>query len=249
VAASFAGPLAKAGYEDAGVLVPLMFAFIALTVFAHGFSIRWVAARLGLAAPTPNGLLLVGSNAFSVDLATSLQELEVTVVLADGSWHRLRRARMAGVPVHYGDVASESSEEDLELNQIGSLLAATGNDAYNALVCTTFAPELGRNNVYQLPLAAAEEDDPRGLRHTMRGTIVFETDAVQDLLLRRHYQGWKIRRTVLTESYDAAALAEDTGDQGMMLLLVRPGGRLVFHTEKQPLAPQSGDTVFTYVPG
>jgi NhaP-type Na+/H+ or K+/H+ antiporter len=249
VAASFAGPLLNAGYADARLLVPLMFSFITVTVFAHGFSIRFLAAKLGLASPTPNGLLLVGSNGFSVDLARSLVELGVTVVMADSSWHRLRRARMAGIPVHYGDVASETSEESLELNPIGSLLAATGNDAYNALVCTTFAPELGRNHVYQLPLAAAEEGDPRGLRHTMRGTIVFETDAVQDLLLRRHYQGWQIRKTELTDSYDADAHRDDAEEGAMLLLLVRPGGRLVFHTENQPLAPQPGDTVVSYVPG
>jgi hypothetical protein len=146
-------------------------------------------------------------------------------------------------------VASDSSEERLEMNQVGSLLAATGNDAYNALVCTTFAPDLGRGNVYQLPLAAAEEDDPRGLRHTLRGTIVFETDAVQDLLLRRHYQGWKVRKTVLTESYDATALTDDIDEGALRLLLVRPSGRLIFNTEKAPLEPRPGDTVLTFVPG
>jgi len=83
----------------------------------------------------------------------------------------------------------------------------------------------------------------------MRGAIVFETDAVQDLLLRRHYQGWKIRKTVLTESYDAEAFGADIDEGAVRLLLVRPTGRLVFNTEKDPLAPQPGDTVFTFVPG
>jgi len=249
VAASFAVPLAENGHEDARLLVPLMFAFITVTVFAHGLSIRALGRMLGLVAEKPNGLLIVGSTAFSVELARNLAEIELPVVMADSSWHRLRRARMAGITVHYGEVASESSEERLEMNQVGSLLAATGNDAYNALVCTTFAPELGRNNVYQLPLAAAGEDDPRGLRYTLRGNIVFETDAVQDLLLRRHYQGWTIRKTLLTESYDAEAWQEDVGDDAVRLLLVRPGGRLVFHSEKEPLEPQPGDTVLTFIPG
>lgn len=112
-----------------------------------------------------------------------------------------------------------------------------------------FAPELGRHNVYQLPLAATDEHDPRGLRHTMRGTIVFEVDAVQDLLLRRHYQGWKVRKTVLTENCDASVFEADTAEGAMRLLLVRPNGRLVFNTEHAPLQPQPGDRVFTFVPG
>ena len=135
------------------------------------------------------------------------------------------------------------------MNQVGSLLAATDNDAYNALVCTTFASELGRQNVYQLPLQAAEEHDPRGFRHTIRGTIVFETDAVLDLLLRKHYQGYKIRKTELTESYDATAFEENSENGALRLLLVRPSGRLVFNTWKAPLQPQPDDTVFTFVPG
>ncbi len=44
------------------------------------------------------------------------------------------------------------------------------------------------------------------------------------------------------------AWQRDVNDNAVRLLLVRPGGRLVFHSEKEPLEPQPGDTVLTFVP-
>ena len=54
------------------------------------------------------------------------------------------------------------------------LIAATELDSYNALVCTTFVPEFGRNNLFQLTLSNREGDNLEGLVHTIGGRVLFK---------------------------------------------------------------------------
>ncbi|MEQ8662467.1 MAG: sodium:proton antiporter, partial [Gammaproteobacteria bacterium] len=134
VAGAFSARMLDAGYPDAAKLLPLVFVLIVTTVVLHGFSLPWVARALGLASRRADGLVVVGASPWSIDLAARLKELEVPVLVVDASWHRLRPARLAGLPIHFGQVVSESAGQSLDLATIGYVLAATDNDAYNALV-------------------------------------------------------------------------------------------------------------------
>lgn len=247
VAGAFAPGLVERGYAGAEELLPLTFALIFLTVVLHGFSIGWVARALGLAAARRNGLLIVGASPWSVDLTRVLKELEVPVRIADGSWHRLRPARHAGLPVYYGQVLSESAEHGLDVSEIGYVLAATDNDAYNALVCTRYAGELGRNRVYQLPMAAAE-DDPKGILPSLRGTVVFGEAGVYENLLRRHFQGWRCQKTKLSQDFDFEDLKRTLDPEALFMMRLRPDASLVFATSSAPLEPETGDVVITFAP-
>ena len=72
VAAATAGvmgpSLVEAGY-DASVLLPLVFAVIFATVFAHGLSLNWLSERLGLSSKHRDGVLIVGASPWTVELA------------------------------------------------------------------------------------------------------------------------------------------------------------------------------------
>jgi NhaP-type Na+/H+ or K+/H+ antiporter len=248
VAAAFAPGLVGVGSAGADRLVPLVFALIVATVVLHGLTIGPLGRRLGLAAESRDGLLLVGANPWSIDLARTLHELGVAVTVVDSVWTRLRTARMAGLEVSYGEVLSEIGEESLERNHIGYLLAATANDAYNALVCTRFAPEIGRQRVFQVTLLPEDESDPRGVAVTHRGRIAFGEGVGYDQLLRRHYQGWRFQKTQLTESYSEEDRAREASAEGIRLLLLRPDGSILFETAEEAIEPRPGDTVVTYVP-
>jgi hypothetical protein len=247
VASVFAPEMVAHGYPDAAVLVPLVFGLILATALLHGLSIQRLALWLGLASTQRNGMLIVGASPWSVELARVLQELKVPVLMVDQSWDRLKPARLSGIRVSFGELLSESSEESLELNDIGCLLAATYNDAYNALVCTHFASELGRNRVFQLRLHGGDEDDSRGLPRTLRGRVVFDEQATYDELMRRHYQGWRFQKTRLTETYDYEAFRRDCPDDALIILVVRESGEVVFQSPRDPLKPRPGETVVCYL--
>lgn len=248
VAGVFAPRMSELGYKDAELLVPLVFALILLTVVFHGFSISWIAKRLKLAAEQNKRLIIVGANPWSIELAQILNEAEVPIRIVDRDWDRLRSARLVGLPVYFGEVLSESAEESLEWNDVGYLLAATDSDSYNALVCNRFATDIGRNNIYQLPLQTTDQDDPKGFSLEARGNIVFQESAWYGVLLRRLHRGWYFRKTRITEEYQSEQLHDDSPKEIMEILLVRKNGDLIFATHDSGLDASPGDVLISFLP-
>src|SRR5690625_1075351 len=110
VSGYFASLLGNAGYEDAGILLTLTFALVFFTVVAHGFSIGWFAKKLNLSLEGKPGILIVGSNRFTAELAKSLMKTKSPVMMIDSSWQKLRHARNNGVPFYHGEMLSEQTE-------------------------------------------------------------------------------------------------------------------------------------------
>ena len=172
VAAAIAGVagerLAAAGYPDARLVLPLVFAVIASTVLLHGLSLAPMARWLGLASGGRGGLLIVGASAWAVALGEILRNAGMPVVVVDRSADALKPARLAGLQTLRMEVLSTLGEEIIDLQEFEHLLAATPDDAYNALVCTRFGSELGRERVYQV---APEEAARHATAREWRGKI------------------------------------------------------------------------------
>lgn len=249
VAGVFGPDLAAAGYADGALLAPLMFALVFATVISHGFTISWLARRLDLTVDA-NTVLIVGGSPWSTALAQALKnELGGNVVLVDNSWHRLRDARLAGVSVQYGEILSEEFLRNVEIHGISCILAATSNDAYNALICRHFAAELGRDKVFQLPMYAAEESHRRRLvAKPLVGVTAFSDNAQYEELWRRHFQGWTFSKTRITENYTWENFLADVPGAAIPVGVVKDGQRLLFHAPLNPIRPLAGDTVIYYAP-
>src|SRR5699024_1545400 len=190
VAGFFSGPLVAAGYGGGNQLLPLIFAVVVATVILHGFSLGPLARWLRWSVK-PDGVLSVGSSPWSTELARALtNELHVPVLLVDSSWHRLRVARLAGVRVLYGEVLSENAQRSMELNEIACILAATSNDAYNALVCSHFSTSLEHDRVFQLPMYAPDDNNNEAqvVARPLRGQPAFDDSAQYEELWRYHFQ-------------------------------------------------------------
>lgn len=241
--AGLMGPrLVDAGY-DAKVLLPLVFAIIFATVFSHGLTINWLAGRLGLASMHRDRVLIVGASPWTVALAQLLHDMKVNVLLSDTSWHNLRPARLAGIPVFYGEILSEFAEESVELAHIRTVLAATRNDAYNALVCTAVAPEIGQWRVMQLALGVDAEEDPKALARPRRGIVAFDNDADFEKLWRLLVRGWTFSKTRISENYSYEDFCRDRPKDALELLIMNEEKDVEFSSSERALAPVPGDTI------
>ena len=252
VAAATAGvmgpSLVDAGY-DASVLLPLVFAIIFATVFSHGLTLNWLSERLGLASKHRDGVLIVGASPWTVELGRTLHEMGIKVLIADASWHNLRPARLAGIPVFYGEILSEFAEESLEIAHIRTVLAATSNDAYNALVCTALAPEIGQQRVLQLALGGSDpEEDPKALARPRRGGLAFHSDAYFELLWRNFVRGWKFSKTKLSDEYDYASFRQDLPADALQILRLSGGERVEFIPAEGAVEPVAGTTIVYFAP-
>ena len=161
VAAAVAGlageQLTQAGYRDGALVLPMVFCVIAATVVLHGLTLGPLARVLKLASQSPPGVLIVGASAWTISLAKALRSLGVPTLLVDPSFEALRPARHDGLPTARVEILSAMGERFVDLRDLEYLYAATDDDAYNALVCTRFAGEMGRERVHQPPPAAERE--------------------------------------------------------------------------------------------
>jgi hypothetical protein len=249
VAGLFAASMGEQGYEGADLLLPLIVALVLITVVLHGSTIGWLSRRLGLAAASENGIFIVGASNWSTELAIQLKEMNIPVLIADSSWYNLNRARLSAIRTYYGEILSERAEMELELNDMGFLLAITANDAYNALVCSRFAADFGRNRVFQLPMhIAAKAQEKKSIKMAHCGVILMEPSATKEELERRHYRNWQFKKTQFTQTYSYENYLQLEAADALPLLLLRPNGTVMFHSEEFPLEPAEGDILLSYVP-
>ncbi|HEV2080176.1 MAG TPA: sodium:proton antiporter [Allosphingosinicella sp.] len=240
----FALRLDDLGYGDGGILVALSFAVVAATIIAHGFTIAPLARLLGLTAKERPGILIVGATRWSLALAEHLSRLGVPVVVSDRSWQRLAGARERGVPWYHGEILAEATREDLDFHLFDVLVAVTDNEAYNALVCSEFAPELGRDSVYQLGDAGG--DDPHSLPPSLRGRALFASGlGVEDINARSN---WVFRSTVVGQGQEFAELLDRLPDGAEPLILLRRSGDIQLFSHASRPAPEPGDTVIAFCP-
>ncbi|MCB1507978.1 MAG: NAD-binding protein, partial [Hyphomicrobiaceae bacterium] len=249
VSGLFATALSTLGIEDGARLAPLAFLIVLSTVVLHGFSIGPLSRALGLTMKSPPGVLIVGGGRFARGLAERIQELELPVMIADRNWNRLRLAREARIPVYYGEILSEAAEHHVDFARFGHLVAATDNDAYNALVCTDFGPEIGRSNCYQIGRTDHQGPDRARISFTLGGRTLVDGAPSLDELEARLSSGWTFQKTRLTEEYTYQRFREERGDTPLVLFVAKPGGRLVFATAKGEIKADPGDTIVAIGPG
>ena len=223
VAGLFGARLAEIGVEDGAALAPLAFALVAATVVIHGFSMAPLARLLGLTSTQPPGVMLIGASQWATALGVALKEAGLPVLMIDTNFYRLRRARQAELPFFHGEILSEAAEHSVPMSHYGTIIAATENDAYNALICTDFGPEFGRNNVFQVGRHEADEGH-RDLPTTLGGRTFGDGKdyGIYSLRLR---QGWRFGLTGLTDEYGLDAYRKDR-PEGEIIGVIRKSGAL-----------------------
>ncbi len=247
VAGLFGGQLAGHGVSDAHTLIPITFVIVFVTVVLHGFSIGPLSRLLHLSVAGPTGLIIVGGSKFAVEFARGLKEVGLPVMIADRNFGHLRDARLADIPVFYGEILSEAAEHAIEFHRFGYLVAATDNESYNALACTDFGPELGRSNVFQI-----DRLDGKSERHelavTLGGRPFLEDIGGYDGLQDKVAEGWVFQVTKITEEYGPKAFLEDRVPDTRLLLARRGESRVVWLDGRKEIALQAGDAVLSFGP-
>ncbi|GGN42674.1 sodium/hydrogen exchanger [Novosphingobium indicum] len=243
----FALRLNQLGYADGSILVALSFAVVIATIIAHGFSIRHVARWLKVTGAQKKGLLLAGSNSWSLALAEQVRSLDLPVTICDTSWERLSGPRQAGIPTYHGEILAESTEERLDITQFQVLVATSQNEAYNALVCNEFAPDFGRDSVYQLG-GTGDDEDHRSLPEALQGRAVFTSGIGVEEIIQREREGWTFRKTRISDQFDFKDAQATLPNEANMLFLLSKDGRIRFFTHATRPTPQPGDVMISYGP-
>ena len=161
-----------------------------------------------------------------MEFARALEQSGVEVIVADSNYRRLKSSRDAGLDIFMGEVLSEDAEIKLDHARFSTVIALSTNDSYNALVCSHFAPEVGRHMVYQLSISDDDENDERGVSSNARGRTLIRRGRTYDSLIRDQYRGWEFARTRLTDKYSLENFRQDRPNADIVAEL-RADGTLV----------------------
>lgn len=253
VAASVAGiiglRLSALGYEEAELILPIVFSVIICTVIVHGLSLSKVAQWLGLNVKCGKGVVIAGSSPWATDLALELKELEVNSLIIDSAWYKLKTPRQLGLDTYFGEAVSSLEEGEIDLTEYSYLLAATDNNSYNALVCTTFSEDLGLNNVYQIPLGNDSDTVIEDLPDSKTGQVIdTEISTVYKGNIKELFnQGWSFKRTTIREEYTLENYLEDhKPDITINLLKIDKEKNISFITDSEDVKAKDGETIISF---
>ncbi len=246
VSGLFGATLLDIGVADGMRMVSVTFAVVIATIILHGFSLAPLAQLLGLKSAQKPGILIVGGSRWATSFAQKLQTLGIPTMIADTNWNRVSEARLANIPVHFGEVLSEEAHHSIDFNQFSTMIAARDNDAYNALVCTDFGPEFGRSHVFQII-----QEDVKSHRHalnfTLGGRPLTKPGTSYWQLQALEIKGWTFQVTTLSDDFDFDAYMAHRDDKTIILLWVKPSGKVVFASTASG-TPSAQDRVMCYAP-
>jgi len=161
---------------------------------------------------------------------------------------RLREARLAEIPVYFGEVLSEEAHYDLDVKRFAALVATTSNDAYNALVCTNLGPEIGRTNVFEIP-TIREQAERKSLSFTLGGRPLTRDPELRSLDFQlEHIRGWGFQATRITEEFSYQEYLDSRAEGARVILWRKPSGKLVFRATTEKSSPEPGDLVISFAP-
>ena len=246
VSSVFALRLQEAGYEEAGALVPITFIVIVGTVVVYGLASPWVARRLGVAVPNPQGVLFVGASPWVRALAETLQAKGCRVLLVDSNRNNTAAARMAGLPTFTGSILADYAMDELDLGGMGRLLAVTPNEWVNVLAVQRFQRMFGRAECYQLPPQGGSAKSRSEHRH-LYGRWLFDGEHSGTSIAHRVAAGETIKATPLTEEFGVEEFKSLYGEDALPLALIDDDGTVAVVTADHQPKLRPGQTLVALV--
>jgi NhaP-type Na+/H+ or K+/H+ antiporter len=250
VAASVAGimglRLTQSGFEEAKLILPIVFLVVCFTVLIHSITLEPLAKILGLGVKNGKGLFIIGASPWTTDLSLELAKLDVPVLLADQSYEKLKYSRLQGVKTHYGDPIIDVEQGGLDLNEYSYLLAASDNDAYNTLLCNVLSEDFESNNIFQLPLDDASNNEE--LPTSIGGKVLGDNKFVFENILTKYFYGWRFKTTKISNSYSKEDFEKDFSNRKIIhLLVVKADQSINFIDDINKIIFKQGDNVISFM--
>jgi len=150
IASLFGTKLVLKGEPGAEYITPLVFAVVLVTVLLNATTARPFASMVGVFLKKSDGILIVGASKVSRLIASYLQKSGRHVVLLDSNRLNVNKAKELGLDAITANIYSDELTDNIELNDVGYLLAMTGNDEINKHAINRFGKYFGENGTFRL---------------------------------------------------------------------------------------------------
>lgn len=160
IASLFGLKLAKNGEPGAEYITPLVFMIVLGTVLLNATTARLFAKLVGVFLSKSEGILIIGGSKISRLIATYLKSNDRTVVMVDSNRDNIKKAKNLGLYAIEASIYNDQLKDNVELNDIGYLMALTANNDINQYAINKFGEQYGENGSYRL-VSHEEMNDPQ----------------------------------------------------------------------------------------
>ncbi|GMN10001.1 sodium:proton antiporter [Croceitalea sp. MTPC9] len=159
IASLFGSKLLAKGEPGAEYITPLVFMIVLGTVLLNATTARLFAKLVGVFLKKSEGILIIGASKVSRLIANYLKKNNRHVVLIDNNQHNVQKAKNLGIEAMVANIYSDSLTDNIELNDMGYLMALTGNSDINKFAIDKFKKQFGENGAFRI-VNTDEMNDP-----------------------------------------------------------------------------------------
>ncbi len=150
IASLFGSKLLKQGVAGAEYITPLVFMIVLGTVLLNATTARVFAKIVGVFLKSSNAILIVGASSAARFIASYLKENDKRVILIDANKNFIEKANQEELEAFAVDIYEDDLTDNIELNDVGYLLAMTGSDTVNTYALDRFSDAFGEHGAYRL---------------------------------------------------------------------------------------------------
>jgi len=162
IASLFGSKLIAKGEPGAEYITPLVFMIVLGTVLLNATTARLFAKTVGVFLKHSEGILIVGASKASRLIGNYLKSNNRHVVLIDNNPANIEHAKKLGLEAMTANIYSDTLTDNIELNDVGYLLAMTGNAEINAYAIKNLGEEFGENGAFRL-VSSDELNQPESM--------------------------------------------------------------------------------------
>ncbi|MGO4919997.1 cation:proton antiporter [Maribacter spongiicola] len=167
IASLFGSKLLARGEAGAEYITPLVFMIVLGTVLLNATTARIFAKLIGVFLNKSEGILILGASKVSRLIGAYLHKNDRHVVLIDNNQANIDKANKLGLEAISANIYSDNLTDNIELNDIGYLMALTANSDINRYAIDKFQDVFGENGSFRLvdvdEMADPENNPKEGL--------------------------------------------------------------------------------------
>ncbi|MGD1946769.1 MAG: cation:proton antiporter [Croceivirga sp.] len=159
IASLFGSKLLAKGEPGAEYITPLVFMIVLGTVLFNATTARLFAKLIGVFLTKSEGILIIGASKVSRLIGSYLKKNNRHVVLIDNNETNIAKSKKLGIEALTANIYSDNLTDNIELNDVGYLMALTGNADINRFAIDKFKDQFGENGSFRL-VDSDEMNDP-----------------------------------------------------------------------------------------
>lgn len=184
IASLFGLKLMDQNIPNAELITPLVFTIVLGTVLLNATTARPIAKLFGVFLTDAQGILIVGSSSFSRLIAQYLSDNNRHVVIVDNNKSNIEKAKQKGIDAIHANIYSDDLIDNIELSDVGYIMALTGNTSVNKKAIENFAKTFGEHGTYRV-ISSEEMEDPE--QNPNEGLFSHTDDYIKLVNLSRRY--------------------------------------------------------------